>query len=238
MAINVFKVIGATYIICSGMGRKKLYRKAASFISLHLMLLLEDVIKRQEFQRSYSPISARLILCLFCIKHIYYVRTLHFASFIYIFFWRKARLVCHSACAMSLHKSVCETFLSVCAKSGSFFHPKCLYTWRWTWRTNMNLISYISPHTWCGWLRGGFCGETDVERWFVLGKIKMALVRLFIGAVNTKGSRGRKKSPVLLQVLTSASTFASFSRKNKKVKTSLSRRRHVLGFSSWWCSFL
>ena len=90
MAINVFKVIGATYIICSGMGRKKLYRKAASFISLHLMLLLEDVIKRQEFQRSYSPISARLILCLFCIKHIYYVRTLHFASFIYIFFWRNS----------------------------------------------------------------------------------------------------------------------------------------------------
>ena len=195
MAINVFKVIGATYIICSGMGRKKLYRKAASFISFHLKLLLEDVIKRQEFQRSYSPTSARLILCLFCIKHIYYVRTLHFASFIYIFFWRKARLVCHSACAMCLHKSACETFLSVCAKSGSFFHPKCLYTWRWTWRTNMNLISYISPHTWCGWLRGEgseFCGEMDVERWFVLGKIKMALVRLFIGAVNTKGSRGRK----------------------------------------------
>ena len=86
MAINVFKVIGATYIICSGMGRKKLYRKAASFISFHLKLLLEDVIKRQEFQRSYSPISARLILCLFCIKHIYYVRTLHFASFISIYF--------------------------------------------------------------------------------------------------------------------------------------------------------
>ena len=71
------------------------------------------------------------------------------------------------------------------------------------------------------------------ERWFVLGKIKMALVRLFIGAVNTKGSRGRKKSPVLSQVLTSAlPLFASFSRKNKKVKTSLSQRRHVLGFQA------
>ena len=105
-------------------GRKKLYRKAAPFISFHLKLLEEDVIKRQEFQRSHSPISARLILCLFCIKHIYYVRTLHFASFIYIFLEKSTSGMpqcIRRVCAMSTHKSACETFLSPLAKEVLFF---------------------------------------------------------------------------------------------------------------------